>query len=166
LVRLCKGFLHNEEDARDIVQETFVEIFESIHSFRADAKFSTWIYRIAVNKSLNLLRKNKLNRLFINLDIFMLQRNNVNDVLLSGNNSDQPGEHLDKREKMRQIRYAVDSLPDSQRIAFVLNKHQDLTYNEITEVMEISLSSVESLIHRAKLNLQKKLYRLYKKNLL
>ncbi len=63
LTRLCRGFLHNDEDARDIVQDTFIEVYESIANFRADSKFSTWIYRIAVNKSLNLLRKNRLQQI-------------------------------------------------------------------------------------------------------
>lgn len=59
LIRLCKGFLPLEDDVQDIVQETFIEVFESISRFREDARLSTWIYRIAVNKSLNLMRKTK-----------------------------------------------------------------------------------------------------------
>jgi RNA polymerase sigma-70 factor (ECF subfamily) len=64
------------------------------------------------------------------------------------------------------IRKAVDSLPESQRIAFVLHKYLDLSYKEISIVMEVTLPAVESLIHRARQNLQKKLYTAYKKNLL
>jgi RNA polymerase sigma-70 factor (ECF subfamily) len=166
LVRLCKGFLHDEEDARDIVQETFIEVFESIHHFRQDARLSTWLYRIAVNKSLNLLRKKKINRLLVSLDVFSAKETNDVEYGTTGPGQNLPGDKLEKNEKMKQIRKAVDSLPGNQRIVFILNKYMDLTNKEVAEVMDISLSAVESLMHRAKMNLQKKLFNLYKKNLI
>jgi RNA polymerase sigma-70 factor (ECF subfamily) len=166
LVRLCKGFLHDEEDARDIVQETFIEVFESIHHFRQDARLSTWLYRIAVNKSLNLIRKKKINRLLVSLDVFSAKETNDVEYGTTGPGQNLPGDKLEKNEKMKQIRKAVDSLPGNQRIVFILNKYMDLTNKEVAEVMDISLSAVESLMHRAKMNLQKKLFNLYKKNLI
>lgn len=166
LVRLCKGFLHDEEDARDIVQETFIEVFESIHHFRQDARLSTWLYRIAVNKSLNLLRKKKINRLLVSLDVFSAKETNDVEYGTTGPGQNLPGDKLEKNEKLKQIRKAVDSLPGNQRIVFILNKYMDLTNKEVAEVMDISLSAVESLMHRAKMNLQKKLFNLYKKNLI
>ena len=166
LVRLCKGFLHDEEDARDIVQETFIEVFESIHHFRQDARLSTWLYRIAVNKSLNLIRKKKINRLLVSLDVFSAKETNDVEYGTTGPGQNLPGDKLEKNEKMKQIRKAVDSLPGNQRIVFILNKYMDLTNKEVAEVMNISLSAVESLMHRAKMNLQKKLFNLYKKNLI
>ena len=166
LIRLCKGFLHNEEDAKDIVQETFVEVFKSIHQFRSDARLSTWLYRIAVNKSLNLIRKNKINKWIVRLDVFSTKMNSINEYRPTEENPAQPGDKLEQNERYRQIKLAIDSLSDNQRIAFILSKHLDLSYKEISEVMEISLSSVESLIHRAKINLQKKLFTLYKNNLI
>jgi RNA polymerase sigma-70 factor (ECF subfamily) len=166
LVRLCKGFLHDEEDARDIVQETFIEVFESIHHFRQDARLSTWLYRIAVNKSLNLIRKKKINRLLVSLDVFSAKETNDVEYGSTGPGQNLPGDKLEKNEKMKQIRKAVDSLPGNQRIVFILNKYMDLTNKEVAEVMDISLSAVESLMHRAKMNLQKKLFNLYKKNLI
>jgi RNA polymerase sigma-70 factor (ECF subfamily) len=165
LMRLCMGFLHNTEDAGDVVQETFVEVFESIHRFREDSRLSTWLYRIAVNKSLNLIRKNKMNRLILRLDIFHSVRESDQPVQPE-NETGQPGTGLENRERKQQIRQAIDSLPVNQRIAFVFNKYQDLSYKEVAEVMEISVSSAESLIHRAKMNLQKRLLHDYKKNLL
>jgi|WetSurSiteA1Bulk_404760.scaffolds.fasta_scaffold00570_7 RNA polymerase sigma-70 factor, ECF subfamily len=165
LIRLCKGFLHNEEDARDITQETFIEVFQSVRGFREDASLATWLYRIAVNKSLNLIRKNKMNRFLSGLDVFSTP--GKNDTFIQHDDSrEQPGFLIENRERSLQIRQAIDLLPKNQRIAFILNKYQDLTYKEIAEVMDISLSSVEALLHRAKLNLQKRLFRLYKKNLI
>lgn len=166
LMRLCKGFLHHDEDAKDIVQETFIEVFQSIQQFRSDSKLSTWIYRIAVNKSLNQVRKNKINHLFDRLDVFSTGRNNSIEPRMPEQDKEQPGMKMEHDERLRHIKNVIDSLPYNQRIAFVLNKYQDLSYQEVADVMEISLSSVESLIHRAKMNLQKKLFGLYKKNLL
>jgi RNA polymerase sigma-70 factor, ECF subfamily len=166
LMRLCKGFLQNDEDAKDIVQETFIEVFQSIQQFRSDSKLSTWIYRIAVNKSLNHVRKNKINHLIDSLDIFSSARNSSIEPRLQEQGKEQPGMKLEHDERLRHIKHAINSLPYNQRIAFVLSKYQDLSYLEVADVMEISLSSVESLIHRAKMNLQKKLFGLYKKNLI
>jgi RNA polymerase sigma-70 factor, ECF subfamily len=166
LIRLCKGFLPREEDARDIVQETFIEVFESINRFREDARLSTWIYRIAVNKSLNLMRKNKVHRFIQSLDAFTGGHQQAGQIAQPDNTMEHPGSALENREKAMQIRRAMDTLPKNQRIAFVLNKFQDLSYKEIAEVMDISIASVESLMHRAKMNLQQKLYNLYKKKLI
>lgn len=166
LIRLCKGFLSREDDVQDIVQETFIEVFESISRFREDARLSTWIYRIAVNKSLNLLRKNKVHRLFLSRDAISDRHRQADQIALPDNTMEQPGFTLENREKALQIRRAMDTLPENQRIAFVLNKFQDLSYKEIAVIMDVSLASVESLMHRAKMNLQQKLFALYKKNLL
>jgi RNA polymerase sigma-70 factor, ECF subfamily len=165
LVKLCKGFLHNEEDARDVVQDTFIEVFESIHQFREDARLSTWLYRIAVNKSLNFLRKNRFNHWIVSLDFLSDRHRDEQEQLINVHGTEQSDTLLEQKERTRQIRQAVDSLPENQRIAFILNKYQDLNYKEIADVMEVSLSAVESLLHRAKLNLRKKLFLLYKKKL-
>jgi RNA polymerase sigma-70 factor (ECF subfamily) len=164
LLKLCIGFLHNEEDAKDIVQDVFIEVFQSIGQFRGDALLSTWLFRIAVNKSLNQIKRNKNRKLLASLDSMMPGKKRVvNDITNESEISDRDIEH---REQVRIIRKAIDQLPNNQRIAFVLNKYQDLSYKDISEIMDISLSAVESLIHRAKMNLQKKLFNLYKKNLI
>ena len=85
LIRLCKGFLPLEDDVQDIVQETFIEVFESISRFREDARLSTWIYRIAVNKSLNLMRKNKVHRLFLSRDLFSGRYQQADQIALPDN---------------------------------------------------------------------------------
>ncbi|HJZ39318.1 MAG TPA: RNA polymerase sigma factor [Bacteroidales bacterium] len=166
LVRLSKGFLHNEEDARDVVQETFIEVFESIERFRADASLFTWIYRIAVNKSLNLVRKRKISGWMMNMDSHSTDNSHTRDTEIMDKGSKMPGNRLEEKERSGIIRKAIDSLPVNQRIAFLLQNYHDLSYKEIAVVMEISLPSVESLIHRAKEGLQKRLYKMYKKNLL
>jgi RNA polymerase sigma-70 factor, ECF subfamily len=76
--------------------------------------------------------------------------------------NNHPGLDLEKREEAALLHNTINSLSENQRIAFTLNKYDDLPYAEIAEIMKLSLSSVESLIHRAKLNLQKKLMSHYK----
>lgn len=166
LMKLCIGFLHQADDASDVVQDTFIEVFESIHKFRADSRISTWLYRIAVNKSLNFLRKKKNISWLVNP-----LRTGNNTYVKEGPqtpadesaNADYGIEHSEKKKLLKK---AVDSLPENQRIAFILNKYQGLAYSEVAEVMAISISSTESLIHRAKKGLQSRLYNLYKKNLI
>lgn len=164
LLKLCIGFLHNEEDTKDIVQDVFIEVFQSIGKFRGDALLSTWLFRIAVNKSLNQIKKNKNRELLASIDSFFSAKNKaIADITDISEVSDRK---VESKEQAKVIRKAIDQLPGNQRIAFILNKYQDLSYKDISGVMDISLSAVESLIHRAKMNLQKKLFNLYKKNLI
>lgn len=152
----CLGFVHDEDDAEDITQEVFIEVFRSVEKFRGDSKLSTWIYRIAVNKSLNYLRKHKKTRSFISINqLFHLPHSN-NETFESNEPSTEDKE-LEKKELSHVLEKAIHSLPSNQQIAFTLSKYDELPYQEIAEVMNVSLSAVESLIHRAKLNLQKKL---------
>jgi len=160
VVNTCFGLVHNTEDAEDIAQEVFIEVFRSVQNFRADSKISTWLYRIAVNRSLNFIRDNKRNKWFQSFeDIVMVK----NSQLKSDKHHETPAAELEKMQRANIIHEAIDSLPENQRTAFTLNKYEDLSYKEISEVMDLSVSSVESLIHRAKIGLQKKLYNCYKK---
>ena len=157
--RTCMGIVHSEDDADDVTQEVFIEAFRSIDTFRADAKVSTWLYRIAINKSLNFIRDNKRNRL-----LQSLQAKKLPDIPDEENHQDQPFEAIQQQQRKKIIDSAIDSLPKNQRTAFVLHKFDELAYKEIAEIMNISLSSVESLIFRARQNLQKKLLHCYKKS--
>jgi len=80
--------------------------------------------------------------------------------------NDLPDAGMENSQRARMLHEAIDSLPKNQRVAFTLNKYEALSYKKISEVMEVSVASVESLIHRAKKNLQKKLYDCYKKSCL
>ncbi|MBC8146404.1 MAG: RNA polymerase sigma factor [Bacteroidetes bacterium] len=161
VISTCNSFVHNIEDAEDIAQDVFVEVYQSIKKFRSDSKISTWLYRISVNKSLNHLRKNKKNTLIKSLDSFF--GNDKNESLeVEDSTSTQADQNIENRERIEILHKAIASLAKNQRIAFNLNKYDDLTYKEIAEVMNISLSSVESLMHRAKMNLQKKLINYYR----
>lgn len=154
-------FLRDGQSAEDITQDVFLEIYESIGSFRGDAKLSTWIYRIAVTKSINYLKsKNRKKRFGALISIF--GKDDMEEKVESESRQD---EELENKDRARVLAWALSSLPENQRIAFTLSKNSDLSYKEISEVLNTTVSSVESLIHRAKLNLKKKLFSYYKNNL-
>jgi RNA polymerase sigma-70 factor, ECF subfamily len=162
VVNTCFGLLHNTDDAEDVAQDVFIEVFRSVENFRADSKISTWLYRIAVNRSLNFIRDNKKRKWFQSFDDVVESKKEMLNQL-NHQSADDPESELENSQRAIILHEAIDSLPENQRVAFTLNKYEDLAYKEISEVMNLSISSVESLIHRAKKNLQKKLHHCYKK---
>jgi RNA polymerase sigma-70 factor (ECF subfamily) len=163
IYNVCYSFLQNEHDAEDLAQEVFIEAIRNAVKFRGDAKLSTWLYRIAVNRSLNHLRDNRKRRFWRDID--SLIGFNINS---EGEESGESGpfvdeDYLEQEEQKLIIGKAIQSLPENQRIAFTLNKLEDLSYTEVAGVMQTSLSSVESLIHRARVGLQSRLKKYYLK---
>ncbi len=161
VVNTCIGFVHSVEDAEDIAQEVFIEVYRSIQKFRGSSKLSTWLYRIAVNRSLNFLRDNRKHSWFRSFDEEIKTKIEKLHQTITGNN-DNPEFILENKQRSIVLHEAINSLPENQRVVFILNKYEDLGNKEIAEVMNLSVSAVESLIHRAKKNLQKKLYHYYK----
>ncbi|WP_340111535.1 RNA polymerase sigma factor [Maribellus mangrovi] len=162
VVNTCYGMLQIREDAEDVAQDVFIEVYRSVENFRADAKLSTWLYRIAVNRSLNHIRDNKKHRWFSSFDSDV-KAENKKLLQVESSRTDQPEFELENQQRSIILHEAINSLPENQKVAFSLSKYEELSYQEIAEVMELSISSVESLLFRAKKNLQKKLYTCYKK---
>jgi RNA polymerase sigma factor (sigma-70 family) len=146
------GLLQNAGDAEDITQEVFIKVYESVHQFKGESAFSTWLYRIAVTKSLELIRNRKRKKRFAFVTGLF-----GDDQELKHDPPDfvHPGVTLDNREKASMLFKAIDKLPENQKIAFTLHKVEGVPYLEISEIMQITVSAVESLIHRAKANLRK-----------
>ena len=164
VVRTCYGLVHNLEDARDLAQEVFIEIMKSAAAFRGKSKFSSWIYRISVNKSLNYLKKCK-RRETIALFSFQDRGGRVKGEQIADQNPSLGcDDSMEEKELKEALHTAICKLPVNQKIAFTLHNYEELPYKEIAEVMNVSLSSVESLIHRAKKNLQKRLSYYYHTN--
>lgn len=142
--------IQSVEEAEDLTQEVFVDVFLSIENFKAQSKLSTWIYRIAINKALNHRRfKKAKKRLGAVLSIFNLSPvDDAPDFI-------HPGILLENKELSASLYQGIDQLPEKQKTAFVLRQLEDLSYSEIAEVMQTTTPSVESLLFRAKQNLQK-----------
>ena len=153
VINTCYKFLLNKEEAEDISQEVFIEVYHSIKSFRGDSKLSTWILRIAVTKSLDEIKKRKRKKRISSF----LSRVHLEDIVdwLPGGSS--PEKKLSGKEDMNEIINALDTLPDNQRIAFTLSKVEGYTNTEIADIMKITIIAVESLIYRAKKELVYKL---------
>jgi|WetSurMetagenome_2_1015567.scaffolds.fasta_scaffold03284_7 RNA polymerase sigma-70 factor, ECF subfamily len=156
-------FLRNRESAEDLTQEVFLEVWESIHTFRGDSLLSTWIYRITVTKALNHIKRLKRKKRFgVIVDLF---QGGESEEQLSLPEQMGPDKELETKERARILNWALDKLPDNQRIAFTLSKYDELSYREISLIMNTSIPSIESLLHRAKANLKKKLHRYYSEHL-
>jgi len=155
VIKTAYYFLQNMEDAEDLSQDIFIDILDSSQRFRKTSTLSTWIYRITVNKSLNLVKKNRRKKIFHSLDDYFNKKSN--DIVPTDNEPVITTSPFEENERREILNNAIQSLPENQKIAFILCKYEELSYKEIAEIMNMSLSSVESLIHRAKLNLQKRL---------
>ncbi len=157
----CISFVPNREDAEDIAQDVFVEVFRSIKKFKGDSSLSTWIYRITTNKCLEFIRKRNTTKRFAFFQSlagsdFDIDRTNFFTEM------NHPGVILENKEKSETLFLAINNLPEAQRVAFTLNKVDGKSYREVSAIIEKSLSSVESLLFRAKKNLQKTLENYYK----
>jgi len=164
VLNTCYRFLFNREDAEDVAQEVFIEVYRSISSFRAEAKLYTWIYHIAVTRSIDLLRKKKRKKRFAQMKSLLGMEEEGKELPALG--KDDPLEKLEQEERMSILHEAINSLPENQRIAFTLSKCEGTGNKKIAEIMGVTLSSVESLMHRAKKNLEKKLYHYFERDLI
>ena len=149
------SYLQNIQDAEELTQDVFIEVFNSAASFKGDSSLNTWIYRITVNKSLDRIKYQKRKKRFAGItSIFGA---GSGELIVDTPDFIHPGIESDLKERSQILFKALDKLPENQKTAFILSKLESLSYKEISEVMKCSISSVESLIHRAKQNLIKQL---------
>lgn len=151
--------VQNLEEAEDISQEVFMEVYQSISKFRGDSKISTWLYKIATMKALEEIRKKKAKKRFA---FFTNLFGEANEVLHESVDFVHPGVVMEQQENAFYLFKAINLLPNNQKIAFTLSTIEGLSYHEITEIMQITLSSVESLLFRAKNKLRNSLSDFYK----
>ena len=146
-------YLQNIEDAEEITQDVFIQVYGSIEKFDQRSSLKTWIYRITINKSLDFIKhKNSQKRFFI----FGKKSQNESDYL-NASHFEHPGILLENKEKAAVLYGVINELSENQKTAFILSKIDGLSNPEISEIMQLSVSSVESLIFRAKQTLKEKL---------
>ncbi len=151
---LCLQYVHNLEDAEEITQDVFISVHDSLNKFEFQSKISTWIYRIAINKSLDFIKaKNTKKRFAFIYRLF----NENNEIQYEQSHFEHPGILMENKEEIKQIFTLIDQLPPNQRTALILNKIEKKSHSEIAEIMLLSSKAVESLIQRGKSNLQSKL---------
>lgn len=152
------GIVQNADDADDITQEVFIQVYQLVSSFKGDSKFSTWLYRITLSKALDHEKKKKRKKRFGFVQgLFGSQQ----EVQLHPVEFNHPGVELEKKERANELFAALKKIPENQRIAFTLHKLEGQSYQEVAEIMNTTLYAVESLMGRAKANLKKELSKFY-----
>jgi len=155
----CFRFLRNREDAEDAAQDVFVEIHRSLPAFREEAELSTWIFRVAVTKSLDALRRAKRKK---RVDAVRARIGlSVEAHEAPAPPRDRPDRILELEERGRVLHEAIESLAESQRVAVTLARYEGLTNREIAAVLGTNIPAVDALLHRAHGNLRKKLANYY-----
>lgn len=157
----CISFVPSKEDAEDLVQEVFLEVYNSISKFKGNSKLSTWIYRITTNKCLEFIRKKNTKKRSGFLKPLFSEEFSI-DKTNYFTEFNHPGFLLENKELNETLFKAINSLPESQASVFTLHKIDGKSYQEIADITDKSVSSVESLMFRAKKNLQQLLYDYYK----
>lgn len=156
VLSLCASLLDNHQNAEDVAQEVFFQVYRSARKFRYDCLVSTWVYRIALNRCRNFNRDNKKFHWRSGINRVLIDEHQSNQALWVSRTDDPESAWIEDETK-KLIQQAIASLPEKQKILLVLHRYEGYSYKEIAEILEVSLSSVESGLHRAKTNLQKKL---------
>ena len=154
LVNYIHHIINDYHRAEDLAQETFLRVFKSASRYEPKASFKSWLYTIATNLSKNEIRnRNRRNTYFI-ADLIE-EGETVYDSGFMADTRYQPDILYEKKERQQLIRKALNQLPENQRLALTLVTYQELSYEEIAEVLKCSLGAVKSLIHRARQNMKK-----------
>lgn len=154
-VRIYATIYHmtsNHEDANDLAQETFIKAFQALKSFKGDSSFFTWIYRIAVNKTINFLKKRK-KRTYLSLnDLDHNAEHDPDMVALISKNT--PRRNVNLRELQRELNVAMQKLSDVHRLVVTLHDVQGLSHEEISRIMDCNNGTVRSRLFYARQQLQ------------
>jgi len=166
VVSTCARFVHNLQDAEDVAQDVFLEVYQSVAGFRGQSRLSTWIYRIAVTKSLDFVRKmTRKKRLGKVKRLFGLDADEEQTKIDPADSTPSPQRSLESQEQAEILNQAINALPENQRTAIVLTHFEQLSHADASQIMGNTVSAVESLIHRAKQNLRQYLQIFYENNL-
>ncbi len=147
------NYVQNIEDAEEITQDVFIKIHQSLHKFENKSELKTWIYRITINKCLDFIKMKSSKKRFF---IFGNKNQNEKDYLNSSN-FEHPGILMENQENAKILFDTINTLTENQKTAFLLSKLEGRSNPEIAEIMQLSISSVESLIFRAKNALKERL---------
>jgi RNA polymerase sigma-70 factor, ECF subfamily len=143
---LAYRYTGSYHDAEEITHDVFLKVYKNAAKFRRQSSLGTWLYRITVNACMNFKRKKRI--AIESLDQISEPGQETREPAAA---SEQNPEEIYKRKKQRElIQSALEELPENQRLAFILSVYEGLTYLEISEVLAVSVSAVESLIYRAR----------------
>jgi RNA polymerase sigma-70 factor (ECF subfamily) len=151
---LCFGMLGREDEARDAAQETFISAYRSLSRFRGEAKVSSWLHRIAVNQCLTIKRRAKTRS-----EDFIDEEKHEEERYFVAPEGASPSRRTEAKERHTLVRQAVTSLPSDLRQVIVMKEFEDMTFQEISETLEVPLSTVKSRLYTGLKQLRMKLER-------
>lgn len=157
VLNICYSFLNDREQAEEAAQDVFLQVYKQAGKFRGKSKLSTWIYRIAVNCAVSTRRRYRRDK----TREIIQKKVTEGSLILEIPQIEAPDSRMENEEIRKTVRKALDSLPEKQRTVIILHKMEGMTSQEIAHILGISQTSVEARIHRAKLNLKKKLSRVF-----
>lgn len=152
--RLAYSIMKSDQGVADIVQEVFLAAFRGLSKFRGDAAFKTWLYKITVHETMRYLKKRKRWTSFLDKDVSTAQVADVAFVLFDDANKDSPEHLVLDSQKKALIQEAMNKLSENHHIVLHLHYQEDLSVQEIAEILEIPLGSVKSRLHYARLQLK------------
>lgn len=156
LVNYLNNILHDYDLSVDLAQETFIRVFRNASHYKGKYKFSTWIYRIATNLAIDEMRRRERKGRFFFYNVISLFHKDK-ETFQFPDLKESPESALGNKERLQLLQTAIDSLPQKYRLAFILKEAQELSYQETSDILKISLGTAKSRNHRAKLLLRKKL---------
>lgn len=151
---LCFGMLGREDEARDAAQEAFIAAYRNLSNFRGEAKVSSWLHRIAINQCLTTKRRAKSRS-----EDFLDEKTNEEERVFVAPAHKSPARTTEQNERLIIVRQAVTSLPVDLRQVIVMKEFEDMTFQEISETLELPLSTVKSRLYTALKQLRMKLER-------
>ncbi len=151
---LCFGMLLREEEAKDAAQETFIAAYRNLKNFRGDAKVSSWLHRIAVNQCLTTMRRAKSRQ-----ESFLDDEDHAAEKVFTAPSRQMPSRTTEQKERLHFVRQAVGSLPLDLRQIIVMKEFEEMTFQEISDVLDLPLSTVKSRLYTALKQLRMKLER-------
>jgi RNA polymerase sigma-70 factor, ECF subfamily len=137
------GVARNADDAADIMQEACIKMARALPSYRAEARFTTWLFRLVVNVGLDVLRK-RGRRVSLEND------ESAEALVPAADPSDDPASWAERADAAARVRLALERLPAGQRLALTLQYFEDVGYEEIADIMDVPLNTVKSHIRRGK----------------
>lgn len=156
LVNYINTLIHDYEISVDLAQEAFIRVYRNADRYEGKYQFSTWIYRIATNLAIDeMRRRDRKGRFFLHNVMAFFQKDEKDYPLPDFRHC--PEKALGSQERLGKLQSAIDSLPEKYRLPFLLKEVHELSYEETSKVLKISLGTVKSRIHRAKMLLREKL---------
>jgi len=152
---LALRIMQNPEDASDVLQDTFIQVFKKIKDFKEKSRFSTWLYRIAYNECLMRKRKKQIPTVSIDEPLVLASGEELKQEIVDW--SSNPLATIENKELKNKLEEAISKLPEEYRDVVVLKDIEGLSHKEIADMLKISIPNVKTRLHRARMFLRKEL---------